>query len=342
MFKDVIEKVINGESLTEEEMIDVMDQLMNGKLDDAQIGALLVALRIKGESLEEITGAAKVMSSLAKKIKIDSEHSVDIVGTGGDYANTFNISTASAIVAAAAGAVVAKHGNRSVSSKCGSADVLEALGIDISMDVETLEKCINELNMGFLFAPNFHSAMKYAIGPRKKIGVRTIFNILGPLTNPACVRNEIMGIYDENLTELAANVLKNMGLKRAMVVHGMDGIDEITVCDKTKVSFLDNGEIKTTYITPEDFGLNRYDKTEIVGGTPVENAEIIKKIFDGEKGAKRDAVLLNAGATIYVSGNAETLEKGIAKAVEMIDTGKAKQKLEDLIQFSKGAECGVI
>ena len=339
MFKNVIEKIVSGQSLQEDEMIDVMEALMSGKLEESQIGALLVALRMKGESLDEITGAAKVMRNMAEDIHVDSEFGIDTCGTGGDGANTFNISTTAAIVAAACGSVIVKHGGRSVSSKSGSADVLEALGINISMAPKKVEESIKEVGMGFLFAPNFHKAMKYAAGTRKKLATRTMFNLLGPLTNPARVKNQLMGVYDENVTYTAAAVLQRLGVKRAMVVHGMDGIDEITVCNRTKVSFLKDGEIRTMYISPEDFGIKKYAKEELVGGTSEDNAKILKDIFDGkEVGAKRDAVILNAGAAIYVSGKAETLESGIEKAREAIDTGKAKAKLEELVKFSRDSE----
>lgn len=337
MFKDILEKVINRQDLSEEEMIDIMNSMMNGELEEAQTGAFLVALRMKGETEEEITGAAKVMRDKAKTINVKKDSSVDTVGTGGDKSNTFNISTISAIIAASAGATVVKHGNRSVSSKCGSADALEALGINLSMSVENIEKCVNEVGMGFLFAPEFHSSMKNAIGPRKKLGVRTIFNILGPITNPARVENQIMGVFDESLTEVAANVLKNLGVKRALVVHGMDGLDEITTTADTKISELINGEIKTYYINSKDFNMQAAKSEDLVGGDAKENAQIIKDILNGEKGPKRDIAILNTAAVLYVTGGAASIEEGIKLSNEAIDSGKALNKLNELIEFSK--EC---
>jgi len=336
MLGTAIEKVIKKQDLTEKEMMMVMEIIMDGGATASQIGGLLVALRMKGETTEEITGCAKIMRKKASTVEIDCDYAIDTCGTGGDGANTFNVSTAAAFVAAAAGVTVVKHGNRSVSSKCGSADVLEQLGIKIGLTAVEVQKCVEKINIGFIFAPKFHHAMRHAMEPRRELGIRTIFNILGPLTNPATVKGQILGVCEERLTVLMAEVLKNLGVERAMVVHGLDGLDEITITTKTKVSELKDGLIYCYYIDPRDYGLSLRSHDELKGGTPHENAEIIKDIFHSNKGAKRDLLLINAGAAIYVGKQAKTLAEGIDRAKEIIDEGLAMKKLNQLIEFSQG------
>jgi len=322
MIKEEISAVIKGADLSEAEMMCVMSEIMEGVASPAQIGAFLTALRIKGETVEEITGAAKVMREKALKINAPKAKVVDTCGTGGDESFTFNISTAAAFVAAGAGITIAKHGNRSVSSKSGSADVLKALGVNIEAEVEKVETCLSEVGIGFLFAPMLHGAMKYAIGPRKELGVRTIFNILGPLTNPAEAPFELMGVFDESLIIPLAEVLGKLGCKRAMVVHG-NGLDEITIEAQTKVAEYKEGHVITYEIKPTDFGIRMAALSEIKGGSIQENAAIVQNILSGkEKGAKRDVTLLNSGAAIYVTGIAESIQDGIDLAKESIKSGK--------------------
>jgi len=289
---------------------------------------------MKGETIDEITGCAKVMREKVMPIKTDADYVVDTCGTGGDNSHTFNISTISALVAAGAGVRIAKHGNRAVSSDCGSADVLKALGVNIDADADKVAKCIDEVGIGFLFAPLLHPAMKYAIAPRREIGIRTIFNILGPLTNPASAKGQVLGVYDEKLTEPLAYVLKNLGSEHVFVVHGADGLDEMTITDKTFVSELKGGMVHTYTIAPEDFGIHKADRSELIGGTIDDNAKIVLNILNGEKGAKRDIVLLNAGTAIVAGGKASDIKEGIYLAEESIDSGKALQKLEMLIKYS--------
>lgn len=335
MIKYVINKLVNKENLTENEMIQVMNTIMEGNATDAQIGSFLTALRMKGETIEEITGGAKVMRDKANHVKIDNKYAIDTCGTGGDGANTFNISTIVAIIAAAAEVKIVKHGNRSVSSKCGSADVLEALGVNIELDPISVKKCVEKINIGFMFAPKFHMAMKNVIGPRRESGIRTIFNILGPLTNPAKVNAQVLGVFDEKLTEPMAEVLKNLGSTHAMVVHGMDGLDELTTTTKTKVSELKDGKITTYYIHPNDYSFELGHIEDLAGGYPKENAEIILNILKGEKNSKKDIVLLNAGAAIYVGGKADSLSHGIQIAKKTIEEGLALKKLEQFIRLSQ-------
>lgn len=335
MLKAVIEKVIKKENLTETEMIEAMNMIMEGQATDSQIGGFLVALRMKGETVEEITGSAKALRAKAVKIAGQYDQAIDTCGTGGDRSNTFNISTVVALISAAAGVMVVKHGNRSVSSKCGSADVLENLGININMEPEQVQQCVEKANLGFVFAPNYHRAMKYAMGPRKELGVRTIFNVLGPLINPAGVKKQLLGVFDENLVSVIAGVLKELGLARAMVVHGLDGLDEITLTTKTRVSELKDGEILNYYIEPEEYGFSLAKKEELAGGDPQKNVQILLSILDGEKGPKRDMVLLNAGAAIYLGEKAKSLTEGILIAIEMIDSGSARQKLNQLLEVSR-------
>jgi anthranilate phosphoribosyltransferase len=333
--KDAIKKVIAKEDLNYEDTYEVALAIMNGETTDAQIASLITALRMKGETVDEITGFAKAMRDKVTKIKAPGKHLVDTCGTGGDGSGTFNISTISAIVASGASCYVAKHGNRSVSSKCGSADLLKELGINIENPPEKIEKCIEKAGVGFLFAPLLHPAMKYAIGPRREMGIRTIFNILGPLTNPAGAQRQLLGVYTKELTTSIANVLCNLDSIHCMIVHGEDGLDEITTTGKTFVSELKDGKVNEYLISPEDFGIKKSTPEDIKGGSPEENAKITLDILKGAKGAKRDITLMNSGAAIYVAGRAESLSDGIQKATKSIDSGEAFKRLEILRETSK-------
>lgn len=332
--REAIANLIKGVDLTESETVEVMNQIMTGGATPSQVASFLTALRIKGETVQEITGAARVMREKADRVRVQSVRVIDIVGTGGDQSGTFNISTTSAFVVAGAGLKVAKHGNRSVSSRSGSADVLAALGVKIDAPKERVEECIEKIGIGFLFAPLLHQAMKYAIGPRREIGIRTIFNLLGPLTNPAMATHLLVGIYDGALTEPIAQILKNLGCCRAMVVHSEDGLDEISLCGPTRVSELRDDRVTTHTLSPEELGLKRCPSEELQGGTPEECAAILRKILQGEKGPKRDVVLLNSGAALCVSGEADSVARGMQLAAESIDSGKAREKLELLIQIT--------
>lgn len=329
MIKEAISIIIQNISLSESEMAEVMTEIMEGNATDAQIGAFLTALRIKGETIDEITGAAKIMRDKVTKINAP-KGVIDTCGTGGDMSGTFNISTTTAIVVAACGIPVAKHGNRSVSSQSGSADVLEALGVNIELSPEKVEKCLSETNFGFLFAPLFHPAMKFAIGPRREIGIRTIFNILGPLTNPAGAKRQILGVFADKLTGPLATVLGNLGATDAMVVHGEDGLDEITICDSTRISRYKNGRVETFYIAPEDFGFIQTNSEKITGGDKNKNAEITLSILNGHKGPKRDIVLMNSAAAIVVAGLTEDLKTARQIAEDAIDSKKAMKKLDEI------------
>ena len=328
--KNAIHSVVEAKNLSENDAYTVASLIMEGKTTDAQISALLIGLQLKGETIDEITGFVKAMREKAAIIPCQKDDLVDTCGTGGDMSGTFNISTLTGMVASAGGCQVAKHGNRSVSSQCGSADLLKALGLKIDISTDQVAKCIDELGFGFLFAPLLHKAMKYAIGPRREIGVRTIFNILGPMTNPAGAKRQLMGVFDGDLTEPLANVLNRLGSSHVMVVHGNDGLDEITLTDKTKVSELKEGQVKTYYIEPEQFGFKRTTLNELKGGDPEKNAKIALSLLDGEKGPRRDMVLLNAGAVMYVGGKTKTIQEGIQRAAEAIDSRKAMDKLEYL------------
>jgi len=335
MIKEAIKKVVDNIDLTREEASAVMGEIMTGEATPSQIACIITALRIKGETAEEITGFASRMRENAVQIHVKAENLVDTCGTGGDVSGTFNISTISAIVAAAAGAKVAKHGNRSVSSRCGSADILEAMGVKIDLPPDRVAKCIEEVGMGFIFAQNFHPAMKYAAPSRKEIGIRTIFNILGPLTNPAGAKNQLLGVFSPKITELMTMVLQNLGSREVMVVHGMDGLDEISVAGKTKVSHLKEGMIKNYTVEPKNFRMKRYAKEELLGGTVNENIKITNDVLKGmEGGAKRDIVLLNTAAALVVGQVAKDMNAGIELAKEAIDSGKAFKKLEELIKFT--------
>lgn len=333
MVKESIHMLVNNISLSETEIADDMREIMEGKVTDAQIGAFLTALRIKGETVEEITGAAKIMREKATTIK-SPEGVLDTCGTGGDMSHTFNISTTTALIVAGAGIPVAKHGNRSVSSQSGSADVLEALGLKINLTPEKVEKCLFETGFGFLFAPLFHPAMKYAIGPRREMGIRTIFNILGPITNPAGAKRQILGVFADKLTRTLAMVLGNLGAVNAMVVHGEDGLDEVSISGRTKVARYSDGEVKEFHIDPEDFGIWRHSIEHIRGGSKEENAGITVSILKGEKGPRRDIVLMNAAVAVIVSGRTEDFKTAFSIAVDSIDSGRAMKKLEEVKRVS--------
>ncbi len=336
MIKEAISKLIEKADLSRDEMTAVMNEIMNGQCTPAQIGAFLTALRLKGETIEEITGAAIVMRHKANNINLTStENIIDTCGTGGSGTNAFNISTTSAFVVAGAGLIVAKHGNKSASSQCGSADVLTALGVNIELSPKEVRKSILEIGIGFMYAPLFHGAMKYAIGPRRQIGIRTIFNILGPLTNPANASCQVIGVYDEKLCQTLAMVLKNLGTKHALVVHGLDGLDEITVTTETKIAELKNNEVKTYLIKPQDFGMPVASLDELRGADAKQNADIVLNILNGEKGPKRNIILLNASAALLAAGKARDLKDGIEIAAHSIDRGAALNKLKSLIEFSQ-------
>lgn len=336
MIKDAIVKLRDRKNLTFEESRACVDEIMSGQTSQVQTTAFLTALAMKGETIDEITGCATGMR--AHSVKLHHDFPVlEIVGTGGDRAYSFNISTTSAFVIAAAGIKVAKHGNRATSSKSGAADVLEALGIDITIPAEKSEQLLRDINICFLFAQNYHTSMKY-VGPiRKELGIVTVFNILGPLTNPASASMQIMGVYREDMVEPMAQVLSNLGVERGMVVYGQDCLDEISVSSPTTVCEIDHGRMTSYIITPEQFGLTRCRKEDLVGGSPDENAMITKEILEGKKGPKRDAVLLNAGAAIYIAGKAENMEEGVEMAARLIDSGAAAKVLEKFIEGSKSA-----
>ena len=332
--QQAIAAMLERKDLSREEMQSVMNAIMTGEATPAQIGGFLVGLRMKGETIDEITAAASVMRGLATKVNVSDPHLVDTCGTGGDGAKTFNISTASAFVVAAAGGKVAKHGNRSISSKSGSADVLEAAGVNLDASPEQVAACVNEIGVGFMFAPKHHSAMKHAIGPRKEMGVRTIFNVLGPLTNPAGAQNQVLGVFSKDLVEPLAQVLGQLGSKHVMVVHAEDGMDEISISAPTHVAELKNGKVKCYTITPELFGIEESHVASIAVDDAEESLAKIKEVFDNQPGAARDIVALNAGAAIYVAGLVETMEAGVAKALSVIADGSARQKLDDLVRMT--------
>ncbi|MFQ5328398.1 MAG: anthranilate phosphoribosyltransferase [Thermodesulfobacteriota bacterium] len=334
MIREAVAKVVVSQDLAETEMIEVMNEIMSGGAGPAQIGAFITALRMKGETVAEITGAARVMREKATRIEVEAERVVDTCGTGGDGSMTFNISTAAAFVVAGAGVVVAKHGNRSVSSRSGSADVLRALGVNIEAEVERVEECISTVGIGFLFAPLLHGAMKYAAPVRREVGIRTVFNILGPLTNPAGARFQLLGVYDPLLTDIMAQVLNNLGSKRAFVVRGEDGLDEITLTTVTKITELKDGSIRSYTLTPEELGFQRCAPDDLKGGDGAENAAIILDIFKGKGGAKRDIVIMNAAAAIVAGGGVEKLDEGVAIARGVIDQGLALEKLEALREMT--------
>ncbi len=337
MLKNIINKLLISESLTEKEAYNAINTIMKGLGTESQIGGFLVGLRMKGETIEEITGCAKSMRDNATMLDIGDEYAIDTCGTGGDGGKTFNISTVASIIAASGGIKVAKHGNIAVSSKSGSADILSKLGVNIKLKSIEAKRCFDKVGMVFLFAPEYHKAMKYTIVPRKELGIRTVFNILGPLTNPAYVKGQVVGVYAESLTNIVANVLLNLGCKKAMVVYGMDGIDEITTTGRTKVSEIINGNIKDYFIDPEEYGLPLATLRDIKGGSPEENAKIILNILKGERGRKRDIVLLNAGAALYVGNACNNLKEGIDLAAYLVDSKQAYEKLQQLIEISNDA-----
>jgi len=335
MIKEAINKVMNGNNLTYEESKAVMEEMMDGTATQAQMGGFLTALRMQGETIEEITAFATVMREKGIKLKPEREV-IDIVGTGGDEVGTFNISTTASFVVAAGGVPVAKHGNRSVSSKCGAADVLENLGANVSLSVEQNEKILKKTGMCFMFAQVYHSSMKYAAPVRKELGARTVFNILGPLSNPAAATMQLLGVYDRNLAEPLAQVLSNLGVTRGVVVCGNDGLDEITLTGETAVYEIRFGEITSYRIAPEQFGLNRCELSDLVGGDPKENARITADILSGkERGAKRDVILMNAGMSLYLGIDDITLADGIKMAADLIDSGKAFAKMEEFVKTTK-------
>jgi len=338
-FESAFGKIIEGHELSAAEMESLMLDLIEGRLNDAQIAAFLTAMRIKGETVGEITASAAVLGVKAKRIDLNGFDCFDTCGTGGDGANTFNVSTATAFVLAAAGVKVAKHGNRSVSSRCGSADVLEKLGMRADMPPELVRKCIYETDLGFMFAPLFHEGLKHAAMARKSIGIRTIFNILGPLLNPAGARLRLLGVYKESLVAPLAIVLKNIGVRRAMVVHGEDGLDEVSINEKTYVSELKEDKTIIEYtIDPAEYGFKRSDSSLTVGGTPELNAQIILSLFSGERGPKRDMLLLNSAAALYIAGKASTIGDGVTFAARLIDSGAVMSKLEEFREFSRRCE----
>jgi anthranilate phosphoribosyltransferase len=341
MIKEAIGRVVDGKDLDERQMVGVMNEIMGGEATQAQIGAFITALRLKGESIEEITGAAEVMRDKATRISTGvavekGEVLMDTCGTGGDSSGTFNVSTTTAFVAAGAGVPVAKHGNRSVSSHCGSADVLEALDVNLELTPEQVGACVQEVGIGFLFAPMLHGAMKYAIGPRREIGIRTIFNVLGPLTNPAGANVQLLGVYSPDLCEKLARVLGRLGSKRALVVCGAGNVDELTVTGNTEVAELVNGEVRTYVVQPEDVGMQRSRLADLKGGnTPEESAVQLRELLQGATGPRRDMLLLNSGAALYAADKAPGLKTGVELAAQIIDSGAALAKLEALIAFSK-------
>ncbi len=339
--KEAIARVVLGNDLEEGQMYDVMNGIMSGDATPAQIGSFITALRMKGETVDEITGAVRVMREKATRVEtgVDlakGEILMDTCGTGGDGSGTFNVSTASAFIVAGAGIVVAKHGNRSISSKCGSADVLEAAGVALDLSPEQVGMCIRETGIGFLFAPALHGAMKFAIGPRREIGIRTIFNILGPMTNPAGANVQVIGVFDKKLTDPLANVLAKLGTKRAMVVYGEGGLDELTVTGPTSISELKDGKVENYSIHPEEVGLSTATLEDLRGGeTAQESAGMLRAVLDGSPGPKRDMVLLNSGAALTAAGLTQDIQDGIKKAAQIIDSGRATRKLEQLIHLSR-------
>ncbi len=351
MIKEAIIKIAEKENLTQAEMTQAFEEIMSGVAEPAQISAFITGLRLKGETVDEITAGAKVMRKFATKIdvrgsvdidrdeiNIEEETIVDTCGTGGSGTNTFNISTTVSFVVAGCGIKVAKHGNRSASSRCGSADVLEEMGINLNLAPEQVEKCTKTIGIGFMFAPLFHSAMKYAVPVRKAIGIRTIFNILGPLSNPANATCQVLGVYDKNLTKVMAQVLNNLGVKRAFVVHGLDTLDEISITGPTQISELKDKRVRTYIITPEKYGFKRTSLEDIKGGNAQENARAVLLVLEGEKGPKRDVILLNAGYAIYAADKAKTIKGAIKRAEESIDSGAALEKLNQLKEFSRKME----
>ena len=332
--QQALNKLLAKQDLTTDEMRDVMRIIMSGGATDAQIGGFLIALRCKGETVDEITAATTVMRELATKVLITGSHVVDTCGTGGDGANTFNISTACAFVVAAAGGQVAKHGNRSVSSSSGSADVLEAAGVNLDLSTEQVIQSVDDIGVGFLFAPKHHSAMKHAIGPRKEMGVRTLFNLLGPLSNPAGTVNQLIGVFSSDWLEPLANVLKNLGSQHVLIVNAKDGLDEISIASASDVAELKEGVISTYQVTPEQFGLQRASLDSLAVDSAESSLAMIKNVFNNQAGAAKDIVLLNAGAAIYAANLTDSLADGVDKARQMVESGAALEKFDALIAYS--------
>ena len=326
-----IQAITEQKNLTRDEMSDVMHQIMTGQATDAQIGGFLIGMRMKGETVDEITAAASVMRSLATPVNLDKENLVEIVGTGGDGSSTFNISTASCLVVAAAGGRVAKHGNRSISSKSGAADLLEAAGVNLTINADQVKACVEDIGVGFMFAPLHHSAMKHAIGPRKEMGVRTLFNLLGPLTNPAGTPNQVLGVFSKDWVKPLAEVLNELGSNHVMVVHAEDGMDEISISSPTFIAELKDGTVTEYTIKPEDFGMHQHPISDIRVHDAKESLEMVNAVLNNEANTARDIVALNAGAAIYVAGLTASHQAGIERALDVISTGAAKQKLLDLI-----------
>ncbi|MDF2723636.1 MAG: trpD [Paenibacillus sp.] len=335
--QQAIAKVVSGAHLTRDEAKAAMNVIMSGEATQAQIGSLITALRMKGETADEIGGFAETMRSKSGEVRAERSQLLDTCGTGGDGADTFNISTASAIVAAAGGVRVAKHGNRAMSSKSGSADVLEALGVNITLNAEAAAECLQSIGICFMFAQSYHPSMKYAAAPRREIGIRTVFNMLGPLTNPAGADRQLLGLFDRNRTELIAEVLRSLGTKRGLVVASYDGLDEISISAPTKITELKDGAIHTFDISPDDLGLRAYPLSDVIGGDASRNADIIQSVFNGQTGACRDIILANTGACFYVTGRCSTLQEGVKLAGAVIDSGKAAEKLKQLVHVT--GEC---
>lgn len=334
MIKNAIAKLADRTDLSEKDAEEIMLHIMDGNATSSQIAAYLMGLRMKGETVDEIAGSVRAMRSKAAKIRVGDPLLLDTCGTGGDRANTFNISTTAAFVVAGAGLTVAKHGNRSVSSNSGSADVLAALGVKIDLDPDLVADCINEIGFGFLFAPLYHGAMKHCAAPRQEMGIRTLLNVLGPLTNPAGATHQVIGVYDAGLTELLAKVLVQLGSQHCFLVHGMDGLDEITLTDRTRVSEGKAGIVSSYYLSPEELGLRRASLKELVGGTAQDNAQITRDILQGRKGPKRDIVCANVAPALVAGRKVKTLQEGVQLAGRVIDTGAAAEKLERLIAFT--------
>ena len=336
LIQQALQTLLNKQNLSSDQMRSVMKQIMSGKATDAQIGGFLIALRCKGETIDEIAAAAEVMRELATKVDIKGKHVIDTCGTGGDGANTFNISTTCAFVVAAAGGQVAKHGNRSVSSSCGSADVLEAAGVNLDLSAEQVADCVTQIGVGFLFAPKHHGAMKYTSNARKEMGVRTLFNLLGPLSNPAGAPNQLIGVFDKKWVEPLAQALNKLGSKHVLVVNADDGLDEISIATPSSIAELKNGEVVSYMITPEQFGYQRASLAELAVDGAVSSLVMVKSVLDNKPGAARDIVALNAGAAIYAANITNTLTAGIEKADQLIASGAAKAKFEALVEFSRG------
>ena len=335
LIQHAIQKLLDRQNLNADEMRVVMRLIMSGNATDAQIAGFLIALRCKGETIDEIAAAAEVMRELATRVNITGEHIIDTCGTGGDGANTFNISTTCAFVVAAAGGKVAKHGNRSVSSSCGSADVLEVAGVNLDLSAEQVAQCVNEIGIGFLFAPKHHGAMKHTIKVRKDMGVRTLFNLLGPLSNPAAAPNQLIGVFAKEWVEPLAQVLKKLGSQHVLVVNAEDGLDEISIASATSIAELKDGIVSSYTITPEQFGFKRAPLNELAVNNAVDSLSIVKSVLDNQAGAARDIVQLNAGAAIYAANITDTLAAGIAKAAQVIASGAARAKFDALIAYSK-------